>query len=134
MLCKLQFDLFSSTCLMNSIIHEHSCKNDIIAPPCTMNNFIRPNKKIPAVARPYLNLLVKPRIFFRFSGKNIILCILKGKMPIKMHKIIFFPEKKIKNKYVFLPYLKFSDPLPETHIFFIWPKSLLCWAQKWQKK
>ena len=37
----------------------------------------------------YLNLLVKPRIFFRFSGKNIILCILKGKMPFKMHKIIF---------------------------------------------
>ena len=26
------------------------------------------------------------------SGKNIILCILKGKMPFKMHKIIFFPE------------------------------------------
>ena len=34
----------------------------------------------------YLNLLVKPRIFFRFSGKNIILCILKG--------FLFFPEKK----------------------------------------
>ena len=23
--------------------------------------------------------------------------------------------------YVCLPYLKFSDPLPETHLFFIWP-------------
>ena len=34
--------------------------------------------KIPVlwVNRPYLNLLVKPR-FFRFFGKNIILCILK---------------------------------------------------------
>ena len=33
---------------------------------------IRPNKKIPVlrVTRPYLNLLVKPRIFFRFSGKK----------------------------------------------------------------
>ena len=32
-----------------------------------------------------------------FSGKNIILCILKGISPFKMHKIIFFPEnlKKI---------------------------------------
>ena len=30
------------------------------------------------VTRAYLNLLVKPRIFFRFSGKKIILCILKG--------------------------------------------------------
>ena len=28
---------------------------------------------------------------------------------IKMHKIIFFPEKKN----VCLPYLKFSDPLPD---------------------
>ena len=49
-------------------------------------------KKIPVfrVTRTYLNLLVKPRIFFRFSGKNIILYILKGKMPFKMHKIVFF--------------------------------------------
>ena len=36
-------------------------------------------------------------------------------MPFKTHEIIFFfPEKK---KYVCLPYLKFSDSLPETHIF-----------------
>ena len=26
--------------------------------------------------------------------KNTILCILKGNMPFKMHKFIFFPEKK----------------------------------------
>ena len=32
------------------------------------------------VNRPYLNLLVKPSFLFRFSGKNEILCILKGKM------------------------------------------------------
>ena len=51
-----------------------------------------------------------------FSGrKYIILCILKGKMPFKMHKnIIFFSEKK----YVCIPYLKFSDLLPETPLFF----------------
>ena len=58
-------------------------------------------KKIPVfmVTRPYLDLLVKPRIFFRFSGKNIVLCIKKGKMPFKMHKIIyFFPEKKMIKK------------------------------------
>ena len=57
---------------------------------------IRPNKKRPVfkVTRPYLNLLVKPR-FFRFSGKNIILCILKGEMPFKMHKIIFFSRTLI---------------------------------------
>ena len=39
-------------------------------------------------------------IFFNFffPGKNIILCILKGISPFKMHKMIFFPEnlKKVK--------------------------------------
>ena len=34
------------------------------------------------------------KIFFRFSGKNIILCILKGEMTFKMHKITFFFRKK----------------------------------------
>ena len=34
---------------------------------------------------------------------------------------IFFPEKKINRKYVCLPYLKFADPLPKTHLFFIGP-------------
>ena len=29
----------------------------------------------------------------------MILCILKGKMPFIMHKIIFFPEKKIQTSY-----------------------------------
>ena len=58
------------------------------------------------VTRPYLNSLVKPRIFSGFLEKYIILCILKGKMPFKMHKIIyFFSEKSV------LPYLKFSDLL-----------------------
>ena len=53
-----------------------------------------------------------------------MLCILKGGMPFKMHKIIFF-KKKIK-KYVCLLYLKFSDLLPETHLFFfIRPKQTL---------
>ena len=71
------------------------------------------------VTRPYLNLLVKPRMFFRFSGKNMMLCILKGEMPSKMNKIIFFSrKKKYFKKYVCLPYLKFSDPLPESHLFF----------------
>ena len=27
----------------------------------------------------------------------------------------------IKNKYVYLPYLNFSDMLPETNLIFIWP-------------
>ena len=64
------------------------------------------------VTRPYQNIQVKPRFFFRFSGNNIILCILKGEMPFKMHKIIF------SRIYVRLPYLKFSDPYQKHTYFF----------------
>ena len=39
-------------------------------------------------------------------------------MPFKMHKITFFPEKKLIKKYVCLPNVKFSDPLPKTHLAF----------------
>ena len=39
-------------------------------------------------------------------------------MPFKLHKIFFFLEKKIKiKKHVCLPYLKFLDLLPKTHLF-----------------
>ena len=61
----------------------------------------RPNQKnmyMFRVTRPYLNLLVKPIIFFRFSGKNIILCILNGEIPFKIYKIISFARKKIVKK------------------------------------
>ena len=56
---------------------------------------LRPNKKIPIfrVTRPYLNLLVKPRIFLGFLEEHIILYILKGEMSFKMHEIIFFSRK-----------------------------------------
>ena len=47
--------------------------------------------------------------------KNMILCILKGEMPFKMRKNYIFSQKKNEQKYVCLTYLKFSDPLPETH-------------------
>ena len=62
------------------------------------------------LTRSYL-LLVKPTIFSGFLEK-IVLCILKDEMPFKMHKFIFFPEKICD----YLPYLKFSGPLPETHL------------------
>ena len=59
------------------------------------------------VTQPYLNLLVKPQFFFKFSGKDIILCLLKGEMRFKMHKIIFFfPKKKISKK-------KYEPTLPK---------------------
>ena len=74
--------------------------------------------KIPLfkVTRPYINLLVKPR---SFSGllKKCNFMHFERQMPLKMH-IFFFPEKKIKKKYVCLPYLKCSGLLPETHLFF----------------
>ena len=46
------------------------------------------------VTGPYLNLLVKLRFFLGFLEKNIMLCILKGELPFKMHEIIFFPRNK----------------------------------------
>ena len=49
--------------------------------------------KLKRVNRPYLNLLVKV-----FLEKNIILCILKGEMPFKMHKFIFYSGKKMIKK------------------------------------
>ena len=81
---------------------------------------LRPNKEIPVfrVTQPYLNvnLLVKrykPRFFQVFWKKDIISCILKGEMPFKMHKIIFFCQKK---KCVPTRNLKFSDLLPEKSV------------------
>ena len=85
------------------------------------------------VTRPYLNLLVKPRNFFQVFWKIYDFMLLKGKMPFKMHKIIyFFQKKELKIKYVCLHYPKCSDLLP----FFIWPYSsfmkpfLTCWVFK----
>ena len=46
------------------------------------------------VTQPYLNLLLKPRIFRYLEKYIIILCILKGISPFKMHKILFFSRKK----------------------------------------
>ena len=65
-----------------------------------MLDTMKPNKNIPVfrVTRPYLNLLVKHRIFLVFLEENIILCILKGEMPFKMHRFIFFQKKKIIKK------------------------------------
>ena len=54
------------------------------------------------VTRPYLNLLVKPRIFIKFLQKA--------------WNNTFFPEKK--NVCLPYTYLKFSDLLPETYLFF----------------
>ena len=79
------------------------------------------------VTRLYLSLLVKPRIFFWFPGKKIIaffsgkmysISILKGEMPFKMYKIIFFSRKNnYKKKYkIFRPVTRNS------HIFYIMPK------------
>ena len=68
-----------------------------------------------------LNLLVKPRIFFKFSGKNIILCILKGEMPFKMHKITLFFSRKKRVKKICVPtLLKIVRPITlNTLVFFL---------------
>ena len=86
---------------------------------------IRPNKKIPLfrVTPPYLNLVVKPRIFQVFRKKNIIfLCILKGQMSFKMDKIIYFSRKKIiKKNMCAYPTINFQTRYPKHTYFFIMP-------------
>ena len=48
----------------------------------------------------------------------MILCILKGEMPFKMHKNFNILQKK-NNLKICLPNLsKFSDLLPEKHLFY----------------
>ena len=69
------------------------------------------------VTRPFLNLLVKARIVFRFSGKNIIFSILKG---IKMDKIIFLSRKKLMKKKICVPTLsKIFRPVTRNTLIFL---------------
>ena len=50
----------------------------------------------------------------------MILCILKGVMPFKMHKILFFFQKKIKICVLTLPKIfRPVRPLPETNLSFL---------------
>ena len=76
-----------------------------------------PNKKLPVFrvvqTLCYLNLLVKPRIFFDFLKKSIILCILRGILFSKCIKLN--SRKKIIKKYACILYLKFSDLLLKTY-------------------
>ena len=74
-----------------------------------------------------LNLLVRPRIFFRFSREKIILCNLKGEMPFKMHKIILFSRRNnYENKCAYLrPTENFQTRYPKHTYFFIWPYSAM---------
>ena len=73
-------------------------------------------KKIPVfrVTRPYLNLLVKTRVFSGFLGGEIILCTLKGE---KLFKNYISFQKKYS-----VPTLpKFFRPVTWNRIFLIWP-------------
>ena len=52
-------------------------------------NRIRPNKKISVFWVTGLKNLGRVDTLIFFSGKNIILCILKGISPFKMNKFLF---------------------------------------------
>ena len=60
--------LFSLFFIMNA--KSIACSFWPLNAPNEMSHMLRPNKKIPVfrVTGPYLNLMVKPRICFRFSG------------------------------------------------------------------
>ena len=73
---------------MKAVVNLCKCSN--LAEPSLLDNAIRPNKKRSVLGNRseigthnYFN-------FFFLEKKNIILCILKGTLPFKMHKIIFF--------------------------------------------
>ena len=79
------------------------------------NVSIRSNRKIPvfSVTRPYLNLLVKPRIFSGFLKKNFFMYFERQNAFQNSLNYFSFPEK------ICVPTLpKISDLLPETHFFF----------------
>ena len=70
----------------------------------------------------------------KIPEKYIILCILNAEMPFKMHKIIFFPEKKVIKKNICVPTLpKLFRPVTwKTLNFSIWShlESLLALSGK----
>ena len=78
-------------------------------------DLLRPNKKIPVfrVTQPYLNLLVKPRICFRFSEKKNNFMHFESQNAFQNAF-----SGKINKKNICLPYHKFSGPLPETCLFY----------------
>ena len=55
---------------------------------------------------------------------------LKGKMPFKMHKIIFFPEKKIMKKKCVPTLPKIFRPINGNTLIFIFGLIHLKWAVK----
>ena len=57
---------------------------------CIQQVLVRPNKKNKCVSGIGLKILGRVGTHFFLWKKNIILCILKGIPPFKMHKIIFF--------------------------------------------
>ena len=54
------------------------------------NNHLFQLKKISVFLVTGLNILVRVSAHIFFWIKNIILCILKGILPFKMHKIVYF--------------------------------------------
>ena len=77
---------------------------------CQINNCVF------RITQPYLNLLVKPRFFFKFSRKNNAYAFWKAKCLSKCIKLYFFLEKKI----ICVPTLP-KNFRPVTAYFFIWP-------------
>ena len=77
-------------------------------------------KKIPVfrVTGPELNLLVKPRFFFQVVWEKYYFMHFERQKAFQNASNNIFSRKKIIKKNVRLLYLNFSDPLPETHLFF----------------
>ena len=81
--------------------HVHGLVGKIHSKMITHHTCIRPNKKISVFRVTGLKILgrVGTQVFFKLNwgGGVIILCILKGISPFKMHNIIIVSRKPEKN-------------------------------------
>ena len=85
-------------------------------------NQLRPNKKIPVfrVTWPYLNFLVKPRTFSRFSGKKYNYIHFERQNAFqKFIKLYFFSRKKIKKKKLCATLPKIFWPVTRNTLIFL---------------
>ena len=93
-LCKVT-SLHIQTCYVLKSVRTNEGVSHVLAPaePQSLSQ-IKKNKCVPVTCLNIIDWVGTHffKIIF-FMGKNIILCILKGILPFKMHKIIYFPGK-----------------------------------------
>ena len=83
--------ILNSSVMLSNYLQRTTSADDIFRCICFLG--VLRDKKISVLRVVGLQILGRVGTYIFFSGKNIILCLLKGISPFKMHKIPFFPEK-----------------------------------------